>query len=197
MTKRWVLDSGQIADIPKSKALFEELSEFHWQYFSELAFQRNRIREELERSLRESGGRRFTKLDREVRSAAGPLYRLEECVHRCGEHSRAVARRSSGDAVWAHVSEVGHSHYRDQFAPGQRACREESRNSSGSPDQENAPKRQRQLRSCQGVSGTGIPAGTQSAFCAATGPAGGLSRAEADGPRASPDLSFGDRTDDQ
>jgi hypothetical protein len=54
MTKRTeVLDSGRISDIRKSKALFDELVRFHWQYNSELAFQRNRIRERLRSSLRE------------------------------------------------------------------------------------------------------------------------------------------------
>lgn len=55
MTKRQeVLDSGRISDIRKSKALYDELVGFHWQYYSELAFQRNQIREQLHNSLRES-----------------------------------------------------------------------------------------------------------------------------------------------
>ena len=37
------LDSGFIADIPKSRALFDQLRQFHWEYYSELAYQRNRI----------------------------------------------------------------------------------------------------------------------------------------------------------
>ena len=53
MTKGWFLDSGNISDIINSKALFEELAEFHWQYYSELTFQRNQIREQLRNSLRE------------------------------------------------------------------------------------------------------------------------------------------------
>lgn len=54
MTKRRdVLDSGRISDIRKSKALFDDLVEFHWQYYSELSFQRNRIREQLRSSVRE------------------------------------------------------------------------------------------------------------------------------------------------
>jgi len=48
-----VLDSGRISDIRKSRALFEELVRFHWQYYSELAFQRNQIREQLKSVLRE------------------------------------------------------------------------------------------------------------------------------------------------
>jgi hypothetical protein len=54
MIKRWeVLDSGRISDILRSKTLFEELVEFHWNYYCELAFQRNQIREQLKSSLRE------------------------------------------------------------------------------------------------------------------------------------------------
>jgi hypothetical protein len=54
MSKRWeVLDSGQVSDIIQSKALLEELVEFHWWYYSELAFQRNRVREQLKTSLRD------------------------------------------------------------------------------------------------------------------------------------------------
>jgi len=56
MTKRWFLDSGNISDILKSKALFEELAQFHWHYYSELAFQRNKIREQLKSSLRDRAG---------------------------------------------------------------------------------------------------------------------------------------------
>jgi hypothetical protein len=47
------LDWGRISDIVRSKALYEELVEFHWDYYSELAFQRNRIREQLRTALRE------------------------------------------------------------------------------------------------------------------------------------------------
>jgi len=53
MTRRWEpLESGQVADIIKSKKLLEELVEFHWNYYSELAFQRRKIREYLNNSLR-------------------------------------------------------------------------------------------------------------------------------------------------
>src|SRR2546430_16800869 len=55
MSKRWreeVLDSGRVSDIIRSKAVFEELVAFHWDYYSELAFQRNQIREKLNSSLR-------------------------------------------------------------------------------------------------------------------------------------------------
>jgi hypothetical protein len=54
MIKQWVLDSGQISDIVQSKARFRELVEFHWAYYSELAFKRHQIREQLESSLREN-----------------------------------------------------------------------------------------------------------------------------------------------
>lgn len=54
MRRRWQeLESGRISDILKSKAYFEQLVEFHWQYYSELAFQRNQIREQLKSCLRE------------------------------------------------------------------------------------------------------------------------------------------------
>jgi hypothetical protein len=33
-----VLDFGLIADIPKSKDLFEQKAKFHWEYYSELAY---------------------------------------------------------------------------------------------------------------------------------------------------------------
>ncbi len=52
MTRRWFLESVQISDIINSKARFNELVQFHWQYYSELAFQRNQIREKLRDSLR-------------------------------------------------------------------------------------------------------------------------------------------------
>jgi RES domain-containing protein len=47
------LDSGLIADIPKSKALYEQLRQFQWEYYSELAYQRNKIYDALKSSLRE------------------------------------------------------------------------------------------------------------------------------------------------
>jgi len=52
MIRRWQLESGRVSDIIKSKKLYEDLVEFHWRYYSELAFQRRRIREELNISLR-------------------------------------------------------------------------------------------------------------------------------------------------
>lgn len=52
MTRRWQLESGLVSDIIKSKKLYEELVEFHWRYYSELSFQRKKIREELNTSLR-------------------------------------------------------------------------------------------------------------------------------------------------
>jgi RES domain len=47
------LDSGFIADIPKSKALYEQLRQLHWEFYSELAYQRNKIYDSLKSSLRE------------------------------------------------------------------------------------------------------------------------------------------------
>src|SRR5580692_6111130 len=47
------LDGGLIADIPRSKALFEQLRQFHWEFYSELAYQRNKIYDSLKSSLRE------------------------------------------------------------------------------------------------------------------------------------------------
>src|SRR5579864_1303695 len=52
MIRRWQLESGRVSDIIRSKKLYEDLAEFHWRYYSELAFQRRRIREELNSSLR-------------------------------------------------------------------------------------------------------------------------------------------------
>ena len=45
-------ESGRVSDIIKSKKLYGDLVEFHWRYYSELAFQRKSIREELNSSLR-------------------------------------------------------------------------------------------------------------------------------------------------
>jgi hypothetical protein len=54
MNRRWeLLDSGRVSDITKSKKRFEDLVAFHWRYYSELAFQRKQIREELNSALRE------------------------------------------------------------------------------------------------------------------------------------------------
>jgi hypothetical protein len=47
------LDSGLIADIPKSRALYEQLRQFHWEYYSELAYQRSRIYDSLRNALRD------------------------------------------------------------------------------------------------------------------------------------------------
>lgn len=53
MSGRWEwLESGQISDIIRSKKFYEELVEFHWRYYSELAFQRRKIRESLNEALR-------------------------------------------------------------------------------------------------------------------------------------------------
>src|SRR5258706_221037 len=47
------LESGLVEDIPKSRALYEQLRQFHWEYYSELAYQRNKIYDSLKSSLRE------------------------------------------------------------------------------------------------------------------------------------------------
>lgn len=47
------LEYGRIADIPRSKARYKALARFHWEFYSELAFQRNQIYEALKGSLRE------------------------------------------------------------------------------------------------------------------------------------------------
>lgn len=68
MTRRWQLESGQVSDIVKSKRLYEELVEFHWCYYSELAFQRKKIREQLNSSLRNAAaGFQFSGWQRVVR----------------------------------------------------------------------------------------------------------------------------------
>lgn len=48
-----VLDYGLIADIPKTKELFERQAQYHWEFYSELAYLRNRIYDLLKSSLRE------------------------------------------------------------------------------------------------------------------------------------------------
>ena len=48
-----VLDYGLIADIPKSKELFEQKAQFHWEFYSELAYLRNQTYDLLKSSLRE------------------------------------------------------------------------------------------------------------------------------------------------
>jgi hypothetical protein len=50
---RWLLDSVRLQDLIRSKAYFDGLVDFHWNYYSELALQRNRIRDQLRDSLRE------------------------------------------------------------------------------------------------------------------------------------------------
>ncbi len=47
------LEYGQIADIPRSKARYKALAGFHWEFYSELAFQRNQIYDALKDSLHE------------------------------------------------------------------------------------------------------------------------------------------------
>ena len=47
------LESGFVADIPRSRALYEQLRQFHWEFYSELAYQRDKIYDSLKASLRE------------------------------------------------------------------------------------------------------------------------------------------------
>jgi|SRR5580700_10823682 hypothetical protein len=47
------LEFGLIANISGSRAHYEQLAQFHWEYYSELAFQRNQIYDRLKSSLRE------------------------------------------------------------------------------------------------------------------------------------------------
>lgn len=54
MTRQWELESGRVSDIVRSKKFYEKLVEFHWRYYSELAFQRREIRKELNNSLRDA-----------------------------------------------------------------------------------------------------------------------------------------------
>ncbi len=69
MSRGWEeLESGRISDLLRSKAYFERLVEFHWEYYSELEFQRNQIREQLKSSLRDTAQPfEFTKWQRIVR----------------------------------------------------------------------------------------------------------------------------------
>ena len=69
MSRGWEeLESGRISDLIRSKAYFERLVEFHWEYYSELEFQRNQIREQLKSSLRDTAQPfEFTKWQRIVR----------------------------------------------------------------------------------------------------------------------------------
>jgi len=48
-----VIDYGLVADIPVSRARYEQLVQFFWEYYAELAFQRNQVYDSLKSSLRE------------------------------------------------------------------------------------------------------------------------------------------------
>ena len=50
-SKSYPLESGRIEDIPRTRAALEALLQFHWEYYSELAFLRSRIYDSLKRSL--------------------------------------------------------------------------------------------------------------------------------------------------
>lgn len=49
----FLLEQGRIEDIPRSKEAFQRLLKFHWEYYTELAFQRSQIYELLKASLSE------------------------------------------------------------------------------------------------------------------------------------------------
>lgn len=51
--KTFLLESGLLEDIPRSSALLEKLCQFHWEYYSELAFQRAKVYDALKASLQE------------------------------------------------------------------------------------------------------------------------------------------------
>jgi hypothetical protein len=84
---------------------------------------------------------------------------------------------------WTHVSEAGHSDRSRQYAPGQGAGGAQSRDASGSADQETAAERDRPLRRRKPVSGRRISAGAQPTVYRCGGSAGGLSRTQAKRPR--------------
>src|SRR5258707_15626838 len=71
-------------------------------------------------------------LDRSLRSAASVVYRLEKRLRAAPECRGADARRAGGDAVWAHVREVGDRHHRRQFAASERGGGAGARDAPGS-----------------------------------------------------------------
>src|SRR5258708_36063508 len=123
-------------------------------------------------------------MDWEVWRAPGTLHRLEELVQAKSYAGRAVAGENPGHAVRAHVSEAGHSDYCRQFAAGEGPGGAQPRDPSGSADQEAAAGEDRELRSRERVSGKRVSGGAQPTLCPCGGKAGGLSRPEADRPRA-------------
>jgi hypothetical protein len=68
MNPEELLDYGLIADIPRSKALYEQLLRFHWEFYSELAYQRKQVYDLLKSSLRERASAfEFSKWQRAVK----------------------------------------------------------------------------------------------------------------------------------
>ena len=57
--RRFILDYGRIDDIPKSKALYRQLLKYHWEYYSEVAFQRAQIYDALKSAIRERATSQF------------------------------------------------------------------------------------------------------------------------------------------
>jgi len=57
--RRFLLDYGRVDDIPRSKALYRQLLKYHWEYYSEVAFQRAQIYDALRNAVREKATSQF------------------------------------------------------------------------------------------------------------------------------------------
>ena len=55
-----LLDQFSVADIHKWTAFKDQLLKYHWDYYSELAYQRSQIADEIKKSLLEATQRAFT-----------------------------------------------------------------------------------------------------------------------------------------
>jgi hypothetical protein len=67
-SKPFLLESGRLEDIPKSRAKLDALLKFHWEYHSELAFQRSKVYDSLKGSLlRTTEAFRFSSWQRAVK----------------------------------------------------------------------------------------------------------------------------------
>ena len=67
-SKTFLLESGRLEDIPKSRAKLDALLKFHWEYHSELAFQRTKVYDSLKGSLlRTTEAFRFSNWQRAVK----------------------------------------------------------------------------------------------------------------------------------
>src|SRR5215468_12490082 len=121
------------------------------------------------------GSRCAACVDRGLRGAAGVVRGLEELVQAAGECRGAVAWGRAGDAVWAHVREVGDHADSREFPASQGTCRTPARYTPGPLGKKTKTEGDRQSRSSQRVSGARVFAGTQPAFRAVRSAAGGLS----------------------